>query len=238
MSNIWLTWGDVFNSSLQELWWGFIQFAPKLVIAIVFFVIGWVLGNIIAKALAQVFSTLKIDNLLKSVGVEGFFRRAGMNLNSGYFIGEVVKWFVIIVFLIASLSLVLPVDPNIGTNAVTSFLKDAVLVYLVKVVIAALILIIAAFVSEGISKTVKAGAMGMGLSTANLFATIAKYAVWIFAFIIALGQLGVADYYMNVLFTGIIAMLSIGGALAFGLGGRDAAAKFIAKVSEEISHRE
>ena len=77
MNNIWMTWGDVFNASLQDLWWGFIQFAPKLIIAIIFFVVGWVLGTIIARALEQVFTALKIDNLLKSIGVETFFRKAG-----------------------------------------------------------------------------------------------------------------------------------------------------------------
>src|SRR3989344_1523750 len=105
MNNIWMTWGDVFNASLQELWWGFIQFAPRLVIAIILFSIGWVLGAIVARALEQGFEALKIDNLLKSIGVEVFFKKAGMNLNSGYFIGQVVKWFVIIVFLIPSLDL-------------------------------------------------------------------------------------------------------------------------------------
>jgi len=231
MSNIWLTWGDVFNVSLQNLWMGFIQFVPNFVVAIVFFVIGWVLGGIIAKALEQVFSALKIDNLLRSIGVDGFFRRAGMNLNSGYFIGQVVKWFVIIVFLIPSLDLV-------GLNSIRDFLQYDVLGFLPRVVVAALILIISTIVAEAVSKAVSASAKTMNLTSANMLGTIAKYAIWIFAFIIALGQLGVADYYMSVLFTGIIAMVSIGGALAFGLGGRDAAAKFIAKVSEEVSHRE
>lgn len=230
MNNIWLTWGDVFNASLQELWWGFIQFAPKLVIAVVLFVVGWVLGNIIAKALVQVFGALKIDNLLKSIGVDGFFRKAGMNLNSGYFVGQVVKWFVVVVFLLPSLNLV-------GLDSIGSFLKDDVLGFLPRVVVAALILIISTIVAEGVSKTVSASARTMSLSSANMLGAIAKYAIWIFALIIALGQLGIADYYMSVLFTGIIAMLSIGGALAFGLGGRDAAARFIAKVSEEVSHR-
>ncbi|KKR62507.1 hypothetical protein A2643_01685 [Candidatus Nomurabacteria bacterium RIFCSPHIGHO2_01_FULL_39_220] len=231
MNNIWLTWGDVFNSSLQELWWGFVQFAPKLIIAIIFFVVGWILGTIIARALEQVFNALKIDNLLKSVGVDGFFRRAGMNLNSGYFIGQIVKWFIIVVFLLPSLNLVLGPD-----NMVASFLKDDVLSYLPRVVVAALILIIATIVADGLSRTVVASTRSMNLTSANMLGTIAKYAVWIFAFIIALGQLGVADYYMSVLFTGIIAMISIGGALAFGLGGRNAAEKFISKVSEEVSH--
>ena len=230
MNNIWFTWGDVFNASLQELWAGFIQFVPNLVVAIVLFVVGWVLGTVIARALEQVFGALKVDNLLKSIGVDGFFRRAGMNLNSGYFIGQVVKWFVIIVFLIPSLDLV-------GLNSIKDFLQNDVLGFLPKVVVAALILIIATIVADGLSKAASASARTMGLSSANMLGAIAKYAVWVFAFIIALGQLGIAEYYMNVLYTGIIVMISIGGALAFGLGGRDAAARFIAKVSDEVSHR-
>ncbi len=225
-----MTWGDVFNVSLQNLWAGFLDFTPKLLIAIIFFVVGWVLGGVIAKALDQVFRSLKIDNLLRSIGVENFFRKAGLNLNSGYFVGQVVKWFVIIVFLLPSLNLV-------GLDSIGSFLKDDVLGFLPRVVVAALVLIIATIVADALSRTVSASVKTMGLSSANMLGTIAKYAVWIFALIIALGQLGIADYYMSVLFTGIIAMLSIGGALAFGLGGRDAAARFISKVSEEVSHR-
>src|SRR3989344_4831911 len=179
MSNIWLTWGDVFNASLQDLWWGVVQFTPKFLMAVVFFIIGWVLGNIIAKAIAQVFNALKIDSLFKSIGADDFFRRAGINFDSGRFVGQVTKWFVVVVFLLPSLNL-------LGLDYIASFLKDDVLGFLPKVVVAA------------------------------------------FAFIIALGQLGIADYYMSVLFTGIIAMLSLGGALAFGLGGKEAASRFIA----------
>ena len=85
MNNIWFTWGDVFNASLQDLWWGFMQFAPKLIVAIVFFIIGWVLGSLIAKGFEQVFSALKVDKLFESIKADDFFRKAGMNLNTGYF---------------------------------------------------------------------------------------------------------------------------------------------------------
>ena len=225
MSNsIWLSWGEVFNYSLQGLWMGFIGFVPKLILAILLFIIGWVLGNIIAKAIEQIFSSLKIDRFFSSIGVDNFFRKAGMNLNSGYFLGQIVKWFMVIVFLLPSLELV-------GLGGIKDFLQNSVLVFLPRVVVAALVLIIASFLSEGISKTITAATRNMNLASAHMLGTIAKYSVWIFAFIMALGQLGIADYYMNVIFTGIIAMLSIGGALAFGLGGRDAAAKFIEKLS-------
>ena len=231
MSNIWVTWGDVFNASLQNLWWGFIQFAPKLIVAIIFFVVGWVLGNLVAKAFEHVVGALKIDKFFESVGMSNFFKKAGMNLNTGYFIGQVVKWFIIIVFLLPSLKLV-------GLDMVAVFLEGSVLGFLPRVIIAAFILIIATVVAEALSKAITAGARGMNLRSANMLGEVVKYAVWVFAFIIALGQLGIAETYMNILFAGIIGMFAVAGALAFGLGAKDAAGRFISKLGEDMSHKE
>ncbi len=229
MNNIWLTWGDVFNTSLQSLWFGFVQFTPKLVVAVVFFIVGWVLGSLIARAIEQVFNSLRIDGLFRAIGAENFLRRAGVNLNSGHFVAEIVKWFIVIVFLLPSLNLV-------GLDEVSAFLGDSVLGFLPQVVIAALVLIIAAVVSEGLSKTVLATARAMNLKASNMLATVAKYAVWIFAIIIALGKLGLGDY-MSILFSGLVAMLALAGALAFGLGAKEAAGRFIERLGEETSNR-
>ncbi len=230
MNNIWLSWGDVFNASLQELWWGFIQFTPKFLVAVVLFMVGWLLGNVVARALEQVFGSLKVDNLFKTVGADDTLRRAGMSLNSGHFVGQVAKWFVVVVFLIPSLDLV-------GLSSIKDFLQYDVLGFLPRVIVAAFILIIATMVSEALSKAATATAKSMNLSSANMLGAVAKYSVWVFAFIIALGQLGVADYYMSVLFTGIVAMLSFGGALAFGLGGKEHASRFLSKLGEEVSSK-
>ncbi len=231
MSNIWMTWGDVFNASLQELWWGFVQFAPKLIIAIVFFIVGWVLGSLVAKAFEHVFTALKVDKLFQSVRADEFMKRAGMNLNTGYFVGQVIKWFIIIVFLLPSLKLV-------GLDLVATFLQESVLGFLPRVVVAALILIIATVLADALSKAIVASAKAMNLHSANMLGTVSKYAVWVFAFIIALGQLGIAETYMNILFAGIIGMLAVAGALSFGLGGKDAASRFISKLGEDMTHRQ
>jgi small-conductance mechanosensitive channel len=77
----------------------------------------------------------------------------------------------------------------------------------------------------------------MSISSAHMLASIARYAVWVFAFIIAFEQLGVNSAYMQIVFTGIIAMLSLGGAIAFGLGGKDHASRLISKVTDELSQK-
>ncbi len=227
--NIWFTWGDVFNESLTQLWFAFVQFVPSLVIAIVLFIVGCVLAALVAKALEQVFSALQVDKLLASVGADGLLRKAGMSLNSGYFVGALVKWFIIIVFLFPSLSLV-------GLDDVSFFLKENVLMYLQGVVMATFVLIIGTVVADAFSKTVVASAKSMEVRSAHMLGAVAKYAVWVFAFIIALGNLGLGEY-MSTLFSGIIGMFAVAGALAFGLGGKDAAARFIDKVSSEVSNR-
>lgn len=228
-SNIWLTWGDVFTASFQNLWWGFVQFAPRFLVAIILFFVGWFLGSLVAKAVEQVLGSLKIDNLFRSVGADNFFRKAGLNLNTGRFVGQVIRWFIIVVFLLPSLNLV-------GLDEVAFFLEQSVLGFLPQVIIAAFVLVIAAFLSEGLSKTVLAASRAMDLKSANMLATIAKYAVWVFAVIIALGKLGLGEY-MSILFSGIIAMLALGSALAFGLGAKDHASRVISKLTEEASER-
>jgi hypothetical protein len=224
--NIWVAWGDVFSKSLQDLWLGFVLFAPKLILAIVLFIIGWVLGGLVSRAFEQVLGALKVDRLLASVKADELLQKAGMNLNSGYFIGQVAKWFVVLVFLLPSLDL-------LGLVSIRDFLATDVLGYLPHVIVAAFILIIASFVSEAVSKLVAASTRAMSIKSSNMLGAVAKYAVWVFAFIFALSELGVADGYMRTLFAGIIGMIALGGALAFGLGGRDAAARLLAKIGEE-----
>ena len=168
-SNIWLSWGDVFNASLQDLWWGFVQFAPKLIIAIVFFIIGWVLGSLIAKAFEQVIGALKVDKLFQSIGAEELFKKAGIKLNSGYFIGQIIKWFIIIVFLLPSLNLV-------GLTSISSFLTTDVLGFLPRVIVAAFILIIATVVAEALQKAVATGAKHLGYAGAGRRSSCEKVA--------------------------------------------------------------
>ena len=230
MNNIWYTWGDVFNASLQELWWGLIQFAPRLIIAIILFILGWVISSIVAKAFEQVFKALNVDKLFNKAGANQILNRAGLSLNTGYFVGQIMRWFVLIIFIMPSLALV-------GLGSIGDFLKEDVLGFLPRVIVAALVLIIGTIVSDALSRTILAGAKSMSLSSAHMLASIAKYAVWVFAFIVAFEQLGINSAYMQIVFTGIIAMLSLGGAIAFGLGGKDHASHLISKITNEVNQK-
>ena len=222
--------GLVFQGSLLDLWYGFINFVPGLLLAIILFIVGWVVGSILGKAVAQLISALKIDNLFESAGAEEVMTRMGMKLNVGKFFGIIVKWFIIIVFLMASLQIV-------GLTQVNDFLKDAVVLYLSKVIIAAIVLIIATVIAEAMQKLVVASSKAAHITSANMLGSITRYAIWGFAIIIAISELGIAAAFMQILFTGLIAALALALGLSFGLGGKEAAARAIDNISKEMSSK-
>lgn len=221
-------WGDVFTASLQNLWLGVASVLPGLLGGIIIFLIGWAVGSVVGKAIAQVFSAIKIDTLFEKMGVYGAFSRAGIKLSVGGLIGGLVKWFLIVVFLMAALEVV-------GLSQVNFLLAQVVVGYLPRVIVAALVLVIATVVSDVVGKIISGGAAAANVKSANMLGTVAHYAIWIFAIIIALSTLGIAPALLQILFSGIIAMLAIAGGLAFGLGGKDAAAKAIEKIKGDMS---
>ncbi len=224
------TWGQVFTASLQNLWMGFITFVPNLIIAIIVFIIGWLVGSVVGRAVAQLLMAVKLDKLFDSAGAGELMSRAGMKLNVSGFVGGLVKWFIILVFLMTSLEV-------LHLTQVNDFLREVVINYLPNVIIAALILIVATVVSDVVKRVVTGSAKAAHVRSANLLGSIARYSIWIFALIIALAELGIAAQFMQVLFTGLVAMLAIAGGLAFGLGGKEAAARAIDRMQNEMSSR-
>lgn len=222
------TWGETFATSLQALWMGFISFIPGLILAIIIFIIGWIIGSVVGKAIMQLFAALKIDKVFESAGAGDMMARAGMRLNVGKFMGDLVKWFIVAVFLMTALNV-------LQLTEVTTFLRDVVVQYLPRVIVAALVLVMATVISDFMRKFIRGSAKMANVRSANLLGSIAHWAIWIFAAIIALSELGIAASFMQILFTGIIAMLAIAGGLAFGLGGRDAAAHAISNIRENTS---
>lgn len=224
---IFQNWTDAFKYSLQSLWGSVVSFVPNFLLAVILFVIGWVIGSVVGRAVEQVIGALKIDRALESAGANSMVQKTGMRLNVGAFIGGIVKWFIIAVFLMASLD-------RLGLTTVNEFIRTSVVGYLPNVIVAALVLIIATLIADFMGKVVTASAKAGNVRSANFLGTLTRYAIWIFAFIMALGELGIASVYMQYLFIGLVSMFAIAGGLAFGLGGKEAAARSIEHFRDRV----
>lgn len=221
-------WGNVLSRSFQDIWLGVASFVPNLVIAIIIFVIGWVVGALIGKLIAQLFRSIKVDQALRSAGVEEVTKRAGYDLDSGKFVGGLVKWFIIVVFLVAAFDV-------LGLAQVNVFLQEVVLLYLPRVIVAVLILLVAVVIADAMQKVVVASARAAHIRSANFLGSVTKWAIWIFAILTVLFQLGIAAPFVQTLFTGFVVAISLAVGLAFGLGGQGAAADVVDKLKREVA---
>ncbi len=224
-------WGTVFTSSLEGVWYGVVAFVPTLIIAVIVFVIGWVLATLVEKIVEGIFRSLKVDAALKSAGLDDVMKRAGHSLNSGHFIGSLVKWFIIIVFLIASFDI-------LGLTQVNLFLKDVVLTYLPQVIIAVLVLMVAAVIGETMQKVVMASARAAHVKSAHLLGVITRWSIWIFALLTALYQLGIAPGLIQTVVMGVIAGGALAFGLAFGLGGKEQASEIITMTLKKLEEKD
>lgn len=220
--------GDSILGSLANVWWSIIQFLPVFLGALIVFIVGWAVAVSLGRLVEHIIKALRVDSVLEQLEFHKVLDRAGVKLNSGAFLGGLVRWFLIIVFLLASLDI-------LHLTEVSQFLRD-VLGFLPQVIVAALILLIAAMVAETVERTAKASIEAAGMKS-GVVTVVIRWAIWTFAVIAALYQLNVAILLLQTLLTGLVAMLAIAGGLAFGLGGKEVAAEILGKVRREISNK-
>jgi hypothetical protein len=214
------SWTDALQQSFNNLLYWTVNFIPQFILAVVIFVVGWFIASLVGRVVAQAIKAIKVDHALRSAGVDEIVTRAGYRLDSGEFIGGLIKWFLIIVVLWAALTVM-------GLTTVTSFITLALLPLLGRVIVAAFIIVIAAVVAEVTQGVVTGATRAAGIASAGIAGTIARWAIWVFAILAALDELQIAPGVTQELSLGIVVALSLAFGLAFGLGGQDAAARAI-----------
>ena len=158
-------------------------------------------------------------------------KKGDINLNSGAFVGGLIKWFIIAIFFLSALRV-------FGLSQVTIYLEDVVLGYLPHVIVSILILLASVIIAEVVQKIVIGAASTAHLQSARALGVLTKWAIIVFAVITALVELNIAATLIQIVFIGLVVALSLGFGLAFGLGGRDAAARAIEKATANISRRQ
>jgi hypothetical protein len=221
------TWSDVIVTSLQVTWSAVAGFVPLFLGAVIVFIIGWIIAVSLGKLVEHAVRSVKVDAILQSLDVHKALERAGLRLDSGVFIGGLVKWFLIIASLLAAVNI-------LGLVQVSTFLRD-VLLYIPNVIVAVLILLIAVMVAETTERVVRASVDAAGLQGKGV-GVVVRWAIWIFAIVAVLLQLGIAADLIRIVIMGFVAALAVAFGLAFGLGGQSHASAFLEKVKRDLSN--
>lgn len=209
---------NTLNNSVATI----ISFIPHFISGFIILLIGIIAATFVRQIVKEALQFIKFELFLKKYGVPQSKETADWST----ILSEISRWFVMIVFLI-------PTAQVWGLGRFVDVLNN-LLLYLPNVFIAVLLLLVGFVVSRLVYDLLMASLRGLSKDSAKGIAMIGRWAVLAFVFLVALNQLGIASELIQILFAGIVAMVSIAGGLAFGLGGKDAAKDVIEKIRKKL----
>jgi len=209
-------WGDAIFLSLSNALNTFLNAIPQVIGALLIIIIGWVIAAVLARVVREVLARLGADRVFAEHGARVYGNRSEQ-IQPSVVTSEIVKWIVRFIFLVAA--------ANVLGMTQVSVLLNQVLLWIPNLLVAAVILLVAPLVARFVRGAIEVGAGEMGFSNAPLLGRIAEVAIVAFAVLVAINQIGIAADLINILFIGLVAALSVAFGLAFGLGGRDVAAR-------------
>ena len=212
-------WGQALMTSVAAALALLLGAIPKIIGFAVILIIGWIIASALAAAVAAILRTVKFNDLAQRAGISGFVQKMGVHTDAAGFLATLVKWFVRLIVLVTAFD-------ALGLPAVSQVLQQ-ILLWLPNLVVALVVLVIAGLAANALASLVRGATAESGLGNPDLLATIARVAVWAFAIVIAVNQIGIATTIVNTLFMATVGAVAVAFALAFGLGGRETAAQIV-----------
>jgi hypothetical protein len=211
--------GDAFRASLAGALNTFLSAIPRILGFAVVLIVGWIISSLFARGVEALLHAVKFNDLARRSGFADFVQKIGVRNDSSGVIANIVKWFVRLITLVVAFD-------TLGLPAVSNVLQQ-LLLWLPNLVVALVVLVIGGLAANALSQLVRGTTAQAGFTNPDMLATVTKVAVWGFAIVVAVNQLGIATTLINTLLIGVVGAFSIAFGLAFGLGGRDRAAQMI-----------
>ena len=218
MTNI----GETLVASVNEGLVAIVGFVPKFVLGFVILLVGIIIASILKQVVLELFKALRVEAFLKKYGVP----EAKDEFSWSGILAEIVRWFIIIVFL-------LPTADIWGLPRVDTVLNQVIL-YLPNVFVAVILTLVGFVFARLAHDVILASTKGVSPETSRTVASITRWAISVFVILAALNQLGVASDLVRILFTGFVAMLAIAGGIAFGLGGQGSAKDIVEGIRNKL----
>ncbi|MEK7435694.1 MAG: hypothetical protein AAB150_02280 [Pseudomonadota bacterium] len=194
-------------------------FLPKLALALAVLVAGWLLAKFARFAITKALRAINFNVLTERAGLDGFLSRGGIQTDTTGIFGLLVYWLVILAALIIGFN-------GMGLTYITGLLGEIVL-FVPKVVVALLILAFGAYFARFVGNAVVTYCKNIDMQDADVLGKLAQYAIMTFVVLIALEQVNVGGDIVRQSFLIFLSGVVFALALAFGLGGKDAAAELI-----------
>jgi hypothetical protein len=214
------SWGEALLTSIAAALAMFLGAIPKVIGFAVILIIGWIIASLLATAVAAILRTVKFNDLAQRSGFAGFVQKAGIRTDAAGALATIAKWFVRLIVLVVAFD-------ALGLPAVSQVLQQ-LLLWIPNLVVAMVVLVLAGLAANAVHALVRGATAQADLGSPDILANLARGAVWAFAIVIAVNQLGIATTLVNTLFMATVGAVALALGLAFGLGGRETAGLIVA----------
>jgi len=198
-----------------------LTFIPRVIGFLVILIVGLILATLVSRALTLILRKVGFDRMANRIGLSRFEQRMGITLDPAGILGKIVYWFILLIFLV-------PAADALGLPAVSNILNTLV-AYIPNVFVAILVLFLGTLAATFVADLVRGAVASANIGSPRIFAGIARWAIIGFSALVALEQLQISTPLINELFGGIVAAMAIAFGLAFGLGGQEAARRWLAR---------
>lgn len=210
---------DIFTNSLNQFWLQMVSFVPKLLAVVVILFVGWWVAILVRSAIKRILTLTQFDTFAQKSGLETLMSSGNYSLTMSGIISQVMYWLVILLFVIA------------GANALemteVATLLQQLAGYLPRIIVAVLVVVFGTLLAHFVNRCVFTWLNNIKFPHAHTVSTSAEYVIQIFSVFVALEQLGIGMQLIHSLFVIVFGAIFLALAIAFGLGGKDCAAKVI-----------
>lgn len=194
-------------------------FLPKLALAVVVLIAGWLLARLARFAVARGLRAVNFNVLTERAGMDGFLKQGGIDRDTTDIFAILVYWLVILLALVIAFN-------GLGLAYITDLLGQVVR-FVPKVIVALLIIAFGGYFALFVGTTVGTYCRNIGVRDGDLLGKLAQYAIIAFVVLMALDQVEIGGNVVRHSFLILLGGLVLGLALAFGLGGQKWAAELL-----------
>jgi hypothetical protein len=205
------------GDSLQQAFDSFFGFLPNLLGFLIILVVGYIVARVVKGILTKVLDKVGLDKALHSGQTGQYVEKLSPNASPSRLVGSIAFWFL----FLGAVSLAVSA---LKIPALTTFVAT-IYGYLPNVIAAVIIFVLAGAIAAAVAGLVTK-VMG-DTPTGKLVASVAPILIMGIAVFMILNQLGIAPAIVTITYAVLLGSLGLGMALAFGLGGRETAARLV-----------
>ena len=206
------------SQAIHDLARGFAHYLPRLIVMLILAFLGWAIAYVVKAVLRNILKLIKFDKLSENAGASQLLNKADLP-SATELVSRFVFWVTWLGFILLSVSVlgILGLQEQIATF----------FLFLPRLFVAMFILFFGLLAASFFSRATLLAAVNANIPSPRVLSLAVRSIIIVFVLSIVFEELGLAEQTMLVAFGIAFGALMFGLALAFGIGGRNLAQRFL-----------